>query len=170
MGRLARDPEIRYSAGANPIAVVRYTLAVDRQISRERKDAGEQSADFINCTCFGKDAEFVAKFYQKGQLVSVVGRIQVRNYDDQGGNRRWVTEVITNEHFFAESRASFEGRNESANNNQNDTDVSSSQSDNNSNPQSQSHTQPQSQSQDDTSPNDTFYEVDNSLADDNLPF
>ena len=110
MGRLTRDPEMRYSNAAEPLAIARYTLAVDRRVSRERRDAGEQSADFINCTAFGRAAEFVERYFRKGQMVGVVGRMQVRSYDDNTGQRRWVTEVVTDEHFFGESRASFESR------------------------------------------------------------
>lgn len=110
MGRLTRDPEIRYSNAAEPLAIVRYALAVDRRVSRERASAGEPTADFINCTAFGKAGEFVEKFFRKGQMVSVIGRLTVNSYTDNTGQRRWSTEVITDEHFFAESRASFESR------------------------------------------------------------
>jgi len=166
MGRLTRDPEVRYSNAAEPLAIARYTLAIDRSISRARRDAGEQAADFINCTCFGKDAEFVEKFYRKGQMVSVVGRMQVRSYDDQQGQRRWVTEVITNEHFFAESRASFEGRGGG-----NDFNAPQGQGGynqpsahhNNQQPHHPQHSQAQP-------PSDSFFEIDNTLDDDDLPF
>ena len=106
MGRLTRDPETRYSQAAEPIAVTRYALAVNRRFRRE----GEPDADFINCTAFGKTGEFADKYFKKGQLVSVVGRLQVRSWDDQSGQKRWATDVIIEEQHFAESRASFESR------------------------------------------------------------
>ena len=100
MGRLARDPEVRYSQGATPVAVARYTLAVSRRFKRE----GEPDTDFINCVAFGKSGEFVERFFRKGQMVSVVGRLQVRSWDDKDGTKHWSTEVITEEHYFAESK------------------------------------------------------------------
>ncbi|MCI1958614.1 MAG: single-stranded DNA-binding protein [Clostridia bacterium] len=100
MGRLVRDPEVRYSQGANPIAIAKYTLAVDRRFKRD----GEPTADFIPCVAFGKNGEFVEKWFKKGQLVSVVGRIQIRSWEDKNGNKRYTTEVITKEHYFAESK------------------------------------------------------------------
>jgi len=106
MGRLTKDPEIRYTQSAEPLAVAKYTLAVNRRFKRE----GEQEADFINITSFGKSAEFAERYYQKGQLVAVVGRLQVRSYEDQEGNRRWITEVVAEEQHFAESKRSFEQR------------------------------------------------------------
>ena len=99
MGRLARDPETKYSQGAEPIAVTRYTLAVARRFKKQ----GEADADFINCVAFGKNGEFVEKYFRKGQMVSVVGRLQVRSWDKEG-EKRWSTDVITEEHYFAESK------------------------------------------------------------------
>ena len=166
MGRLTKDPEVRYSNQAEPLAIARYTLAVDRSISRAKRDAGEQATDFINCTCFGKQAEFIEKFYRKGQMVSVVGRMQVRSYDDQQGQRRWVTEVITDEHFFAESRASFEGRagggsDFNAPHGQGGYNPPPANNNNNQQPRQQPQAQP---------PSDSFFEIDNTLDDDDLPF
>ncbi|MCL2235426.1 MAG: single-stranded DNA-binding protein [Defluviitaleaceae bacterium] len=164
MGRLTRDPELRYSNAAEPMAFARYTLAVDRGISREKKDAGAQSADFINCTCFGRNAEFVEKYFRKGQMVSVVGQLQVRSYDDQQGQRRWVTEVLTNEHHFAESRASFENRAGGGGYDQGHGGY-------NSQPPAQNSRPPQQQqSQQAQPPSDSFFEIDNTLDDDDLPF
>lgn len=99
MGRLVRSPEVRYSQGMEPIAVARYTLAVNRRFKRQ----GEQDADFINCVAFGKAGEFAEKYFKKGQLVSIVGRLQVRSWD-KDGERRWTTEVIVEEQYFAESK------------------------------------------------------------------
>lgn len=106
MGRLTRDPEIRYSQSATPVAVVRYSLAVRRQFQRE----GEPDVDFINIVSFGKAGEFAEKYFQKGQMVSVVGRLQVSNWEDPQGAKRTNTEVIAEEQHFAESKAAFENR------------------------------------------------------------
>lgn len=113
MGRLTRDPEVRYSQGETPVAVARYTLAVNRKFKRE----GDPEADFINCVAFGKQGEFAEKFMKKGQLICICGHIQVRSYDDQTGQKRWITEIIVEEQTFAESKSSFEARikNESSN-------------------------------------------------------
>ncbi|MCL2377002.1 MAG: single-stranded DNA-binding protein [Defluviitaleaceae bacterium] len=166
MGRLTRDPEVRYSNAAEPLAIVRYTLAVDRRVSRERRDSGEQTADFINCTAFGRAAEFVERYFRKGQLVSVVGRMQVRSYDDNTGQRRWATEVITDEHFFAESRASFESRGQGGGQNPN---YNNNYGDNNFMPPDQGNYAPPQQQK---PAGDSFFEVDTgpSLDDDDLPF
>lgn len=106
MGRLVRDPEVRYSQGTEPLAVARFTLAVNRRYKKQ----GELEADFISCTAFGKSGEFVEKYFKKGQLVSVVGRLQVRSWEDKDGNKRWSTDVIVEETYFAESKSSFEQR------------------------------------------------------------
>lgn len=100
MGRLTRSPEVRYSQGAEPVAVARYTLAVNRRF--KRKD--EPEADFIPCVAFGKSGEFAEKYFRKGQLVSIVGRLQVRSWEDNEGKKRWTTEVIVEEPYFAESK------------------------------------------------------------------
>lgn len=108
MGRLVRDPEVRYSQGAEPLAVARYTLAVNRRFKRQ----GEQDADFIGCVAFGKAGEFAEKYFKKGQMVSVVGRLQVRGWD-KDGERRWTTEVIVEEQYFVESKRDSEKNGES---------------------------------------------------------
>lgn len=100
MGRLTRSPEVRYSQGAEPVAVARYTLAVNRRF--KRKD--EPEADFIPCVAFGKSGEFAEKYFKKGQMVSIVGRLQVRSWEDNEGKKRWTTEVIVEEPYFAESK------------------------------------------------------------------
>jgi len=105
LGRLVRDPEVRYSQGAQPLAVARYTLAVNRRFRKE----GEQEADFINCVAFGKSGEFAEKYFKKGQQVSVVGRLQVRSWDDQNGQKRWSTDVVIEEQYFAESKNNSNG-------------------------------------------------------------
>lgn len=100
MGRLVKDPEVRNTQGSEPIAVARYTLAVNRRFKRQ----GEQDADFINCVAFGKAAQFAEKYFEKGRLVSIVGRIQVRSWDDKDGKKRWSTDVVIEEQYFAESK------------------------------------------------------------------
>lgn len=102
MGRLTRDPEIRYSTGENPLAIGRYTLAVDRRFRRD----GEQNADFIGCLCFGKSAEFAEKYFRQGMKVAVVGRIQTGSYTDKDGVKHYTTEVVVEEQEFAESKKS----------------------------------------------------------------
>jgi len=107
MGRLAQDPEVRYSQNsAEPLAIARYSLAVRRRFKRE----GEADTDFIPCVAFGRAGEFAEKFFKKGMMVAVSGRIQVRSWDDQQGQKRWTTEVVIEEQDFAESKSSFEGR------------------------------------------------------------
>lgn len=130
MGRLTRDPEIRYSQSETPVAIARYSLAVNRRFKRD----GEPDADFINCVAFGKQGEFAEKFLKKGLMICISGRIQVRNYDDQTGQKRWVTEVIVEEQDFAESKSSFEARmkiesNQSSANTSNSSSTSNNSSD-----------------------------------------
>ena len=105
MGRLTRDPEVRYSQGAEPMAIARYTLAVDR---RGRRDAngGDQTADFISCTAFGRQGEFAEKYLKQGTKILVTGRIQTGSYTKQDGSKVYTTDVIVEEHEFAESKAS----------------------------------------------------------------
>lgn len=102
MGRLTRDPEVRYSQGAEPKAIARYSLAVNRRFKRQ----GEQDADFIPCVAFGKQGEFAGKYLSKGRLIAVSGRLQVRNWDDNNGNKRTTIEVVVEEQYFAESKKS----------------------------------------------------------------
>ena len=99
MGRLTKEPEVRYSKGSEPLAVAKYTLAVNRRF----KHQGEPEADFINCVAFGKLGEFAEKYLKKGQLMSIVGRLQVSSWNDQKGQKRWSTDVVVEEQYFAES-------------------------------------------------------------------
>src|SRR5574344_872627 len=101
MGRLTRDPEVRYSAGENALAIARYTLAVDRRFRRD----GEATADFINCVSFGKTAEFAEKYYRQGLKIVVSGRIQTGSYTNREGQKVYTTEVVVEEQEFAESKA-----------------------------------------------------------------
>ena len=107
IGRLTRDPEIRYSQSAEPIAIARYSLAVSRRTKRE----GEPDADFIGCVSFGKQAEFAEKYFKKGMQIAITGRLNVYSMDDAAtGQRRWRTDVIVEETEFTESRSAFESR------------------------------------------------------------
>ena len=101
MGRLTRDPDVRYSQGENPMAIARYTLAVDRRFKRD----GEQSADFINCLAFGRSAEFAEKYFKQGTKIAVSGRIQTGSYTHREGVKVYTTEVVIEEQEFAESKA-----------------------------------------------------------------
>ncbi len=101
MGRLTRDPEVRYSQGDSSLAIARYTLAVDRRFKR---DGDEQTADFINCVSFGKVAEFAEKYYHKGIKIAVGGRIQTGSYTNKDGVKVYTTEVVVEEQEFAESK------------------------------------------------------------------
>ena len=104
MGRLTRDPEVRYSQGERPTAVARYTLAVNRTFKR----AGEPDADFINCVAFGRTAEFAEKYFRQGIRIVVSGRIQTGSYTNRDGMKVYTTDVIVDEQEFAESKASSE--------------------------------------------------------------
>ena len=106
IGRLTRDPEIRYSQSAEPVAIARYTLAVNKRFKKE----GEPDADFINCVSFGRQAEFTEKYFKKGMQIAVSGRLSVRTYDDASGQRRWMTDVIVEDADFTESRTAYEER------------------------------------------------------------
>ena len=101
MGRLTRDPEVRYSAGESSTAVAKYTLAVDRRFKRD----GEQTADFIGCTVFGRSAEFAEKYFRQGTKIVVCGRIQTGSYTNKEGQRVYTTDVVVDEQEFAESKA-----------------------------------------------------------------
>ena len=104
MGRLTRDPEVRYSQGENATAVARYTLAVDRRQSRNNQN-GEQTADFIQCVAFGRSGEFAEKYFRKGMKVLVTGRIQTGSYTNKDGQRVYTTDVVVEDQEFAESKA-----------------------------------------------------------------
>lgn len=103
MGRLTRDPEIKYSQGDQPVEIARFTLAVDRK----RKNAdGEREADFIGCKAFGKLAEFCEKYLQKGTKVALSGRIETGSYTNKDGQKIYTTTVVADEIEFAESKKS----------------------------------------------------------------
>ena len=102
MGRLTRDPEVRYSQGDNPMAIARYTLAVDRRF--RRGSDGDQTADFIGCVAFGKSGEFAEKYFRQGLKVIVTGRIQTGSYTNKDGQKVYTTDVVVEECEFAESK------------------------------------------------------------------
>ena len=108
MGRLTRDPEIRYSSGENQTAVARYTLAAERRYKRQ---GDVQTADFINCVVFGKGAEFAGNYLHQGTKIAVVGRIQTGSYTNKDGKRIYTTDVVVEDQEFAESKAA-QGRKE----------------------------------------------------------
>lgn len=102
MGRLTRDPEVRYTQGDNVSAVARFSLAVDRRFKKD----GEQTADFINCVAFGKTGEFIEKYGRKGTKFVVEGRIQTGSYTNKDGQKVYTTDVVVEQVEFAESKAS----------------------------------------------------------------
>lgn len=108
MGRLTRDPEVRYSQGADPMAVARYTLAVDR---RGRREDNGQNADFISCVAFARNAEFAEKYLRKGIKIIITSRIQTGSYNDREGRKVYTTDVVVEEQEFAESKSSQNGQN-----------------------------------------------------------
>lgn len=101
IGRLTKDPDIRYSQGANTTCVARYTLAVDRKFKQE----GQPNADFINCIAFGKLGEFAEKYLRKGIKIAVTGRIQTGSYKNKDGNTVYTTDVVVEEQEFCESKS-----------------------------------------------------------------
>lgn len=115
MGRLTRDPEVRYTQGDNASAVARFSLAVDRRFKKD----GEQTADFINCVAFGKTGEFIEKYGHKGTKFVVEGRIQTGSYTNKDGQKVYTTDVVVEQVEFAESKSSADGNttNNTANSN-----------------------------------------------------
>ena len=101
MGRLTRDPEVRYSSGENALAIARYTLAVDRRFHKDN----EASADFIACVAFGKGGEFAEKYLRQGTKIVVTGRIQTGSYTNREGQKVYTTEIVVEDQEFAESKA-----------------------------------------------------------------
>ena len=101
MGRLTRDPEVRYSQGENATAVARYSLAVDRRFRRDN----EPTADFINCVAFGRAAEFAERYLRQGTKIAITGRIQTGSYTNRDGVKVYTTDIVVEEQEFAESKA-----------------------------------------------------------------
>ena len=110
IGRLTRDPEVRYTQGSNPTAVAKYSLAVPRKFKRD----GEPDCDFINCVAFGKSAEFAEKYLHKGTKIAVVGRIQTGSYTNKDGQKVYTTDVVVEEQEFCESKSQQQERQRTA--------------------------------------------------------
>ncbi|MCQ2081887.1 MAG: single-stranded DNA-binding protein [Lachnospiraceae bacterium] len=111
MGRLTRDPEVRYSQGENSMAIARYSLAVDRRYNRNSGD--EATADFINCVAFGRNGEFAEKYLRKGTKILAEGRIQTGSYTNKDGQRVYTTDVVVENQEFAESKNGSSASNDS---------------------------------------------------------
>ena len=107
MGRLTREPDIRYSQGDNAQAIARYTLAVDRRL---RRQDGDQQADFIGCVAFGRQAEFAEKYLHQGTKIAITGRLQTGSYTNRDGVKVYTTDVICEDVEFAESKAAGSAR------------------------------------------------------------
>lgn len=105
MGRLTRDPEVRYTEGENAMAIARYTLAVDRR-GRSKNENG--NADFVSCVAFGKGGEFAEKYLKKGTKILITGRIQTGSYTNRDGQKVYTTDVVVEDHEFAEGRKAAE--------------------------------------------------------------
>ena len=99
VGRFTRDPEIRYSQGDNASCIASFSIAVDRPVK-----SAQQTADFPNIVAFGKTAEFIEKYFQKGMRIGINGRLQTRSYDNRDGKKVWVTEVVAEHVEFVESK------------------------------------------------------------------
>ena len=108
MGRLTRDPEVRYTQGESPLAIARYTLAVDRRRAASN-NGDEQTADFISVVAFGRSGEFAEKYLHKGTKICVSGRIQTGSYTNKEGNKVYTTDVVVEDQEFAESKNSGSG-------------------------------------------------------------
>jgi len=117
VGRLVRDPEIRYSTGENANAIIRFTVAVNRRMKNQE---GNYDADFISCIAFGKTAEFVGNYFHKGNAIGLVGRIQTGSYVNKEGVKVYTTDVVVEEVEFVESKGGG-SQNDRTNNTQNDS-------------------------------------------------
>ena len=104
LGRMAREPEVRFTQGNEPTAVCRFAVAVDRPYSSRRTE-GDATADFINCVCFGKRGESIGQYFRKGNRIAITGRLQVSNWQDNNGQRRYSTDVIVEEFEFCENKS-----------------------------------------------------------------
>ena len=102
IGRLTRDPDVRYTQGENSVCVARYTLAIDRHVKR---DQNQQTADFISCLAFGKNGEFAEKYLHKGMKIAVTGRIQTGSYTNREGQKVYTTDIVVEDQEFAESKS-----------------------------------------------------------------
>lgn len=152
MGRLTRDPEVRYTQADTPLAITRYSLAVNRRYKRN----GEAEVDFINCVAFGKAGEFAEKYFKKGRMVSIVGRLQNGEWTDKNGQKRYNTDVIVEEQYFADSKKSESTA----------TDSGADKKADKKEQESAKRTVPTIPEEDD----DGFFSIDTELEDDDLPF
>lgn len=150
-GRLTRDPDTRYSQSSEPIAITRISVAVNRRFKKD----GEPDADFINCISFGKTAEFISKYFQKGKMIGIVGNIRSNSWTDQSGQKRYSTDVYIEEVEFLESKSSSESNANNFEYNSSDNMQSLNTTDNT------SSFEPAS---------DDFYTIESGVDDDNLPF
>lgn len=110
IGRLTKDPDVRYSQGDRPTAIARYSLAVDRRFKQD----GGQNADFINCIAFGKNGEFAEKYLRQGTKIAITGRIQTGSYTNRDGQKVYTTDVVVEEHEFVESKKAPESESKSS--------------------------------------------------------
>ena len=107
IGRLTKDPDVRYTQGEKSMAIARYTLAVDRKFKKD----GEPTADFISCVAFGKNGEFAEKYLRKGTKIANFGRLQTGSYTNKDGQKVYTTDVIVEEHEFCEKKGEGESQN-----------------------------------------------------------
>lgn len=124
MGRLVRDPEVRYTQAENPMAVSRYTLAIDRRGIKKKEGDQKPETDFINCIAFGKSGEFAEKYFRQGMRVLISGRIQTGSYVNKDGNKVYTTDVIVEDQEFADSKNQSAGNGGTGNNQQDAGSVS----------------------------------------------
>ncbi len=106
MGRLTKEPEVRYTNGNDPLCIARYTLAVDRRYNRTE----EENTDFIRCVAFGKSGEHAEMYFHKGTKIAITGRIQTGSYTDRNGQKIFTTEIVVEEQEFAESKSTEQAR------------------------------------------------------------
>ena len=103
LGRMAREPEVRFTQGNEPTAVCRFSVAVERPYSSKRKE-GDATADFINCVCLVSVAKIIGQYFHKGNRIAITGRLQVSNWQDNNGQKRYSTDVIVEDFEFCETR------------------------------------------------------------------
>jgi single-strand DNA-binding protein len=151
LGRMARDPEVRFTQAAEPMAICRFSIAVDRPYSSRRQE-GEKTVDFINCVCFGKRGENIGKLFRKGQRIVVTGRLQVSDWTDNSGNKRYSTDVVVEDFDFCENKGDSQGSGADFHQSSGFSPAPSASSNNSS------------------SFNDGFYAIENGAEDDNIPF
>jgi single-strand DNA-binding protein len=117
MGRLTRDPEVRYTQGERSMAVARFTVAVDRRVRRDQNNGEQQTADFISCVAFDRTAEFIQKYFTQGRRILLQGRIQTGSYTNKDGQKVYTTDIVADDVEFCENRNSEGGSAGGYNNN-----------------------------------------------------